>query len=415
MNKLILIMIDGISSGKFETIRHQLPHLDQLAKQGTYVRELTPEVCGTSFPGRTSMIVGRPSREHGIYGNKIWDGEVFRWSNAYDVRTETVASLAKEAGGDVVNMGFGMVRPEDCDTYVNPWWVDDVLSETVDSQPHPANNNWKLAHKNLDPNNRLASIERSAQDIINPVQGNRDQTLALGVLADYQLMELAADVINSDKAPDLIMMEVAVTDYFLHMYGTEHPVTEMSLRTADAQVGALIERLRNAGTLDQYNFAIMSDHGHHLMEDSVHCDLLLPEGCRWSSEGSMLFVAPRSQEEAAIVTERVLGLGMEVWSDPLLPEDVADDILIFSCPAGQYISFEKDLQGTGEITGVSKYLSNHGMRPGTKEDYRFCIFAGPNVPNQQVEFAEAIQVAPTIAEIMGVDTPWQASPVLKAI
>lgn len=413
MNKLILIMIDGISSDKFHSMRHQLPHLDQLAKQGTYVRELTPEICGTSFPGRTSMIVGRPSKEHGIYGNKIWDGEVFRWSNAYDVRTETIASLAKAAGGDVVNMGFGMVRPEDCSAYVSPWWVDDVLSEDVDGNPHPANDNWQMPNRNLDPQQRLASIGRNADEIMNPNKFDRNQTLALGVLADYQLMEMAADVINSEQSPDLIMMEVAVTDYFLHMYGTEHPITEMSLRTADAQVGTLIEQLRNAGTLDQYNFAIMSDHGHHLMAESVHCDLLLPEGCRWSSEGSMLFVAPRSDEEAKIVTQRLLDLGMEVWSDPLLPEDVETELLTFSCPEGQYVSFEKDLKGTGEVTGTSKYMSNHGMRPGTKEDYRFCIFSGPNVPQQQVEFAQAVQVAPTIADIMGVETPWQASSIIE--
>ena len=176
MNKLILIMIYGVSSEKFQEIRHQLPHLDRLAKQGTYVEALTPEVCGTSFPGRTSMVVGRPSHEHGIYGNRIWDGEVFRWSNPYDVRTETLASLTKEAGGDVVNAGFGMVRPEDCSLYINPWWVDDVLSETVDGKPHPENANWRMEHKNLDPENRLAALGLNANDIANPAL-DRVQTL----------------------------------------------------------------------------------------------------------------------------------------------------------------------------------------------------------------------------------------------
>jgi len=30
------------------------------------------------------------------------------------------------------------------------------------------------------------------------------------------------------------------------------------------------------------------------------------------------------------------------------------------------------------------------------------------VPQQQLDFAEAIQVAPTMASIMGIATPWQA-------
>ena len=407
MNKLILIMIDGISAGKFQKMRHSLPHLDQLAKQGTQVAALTPEICGTSFPGRTSMIVGRPPSEHGIYGNKIWDGEVFRWSNPYDVRTETLATLASAAGADVANIGYGMVRPEDCSLYVKPWWVNDVMSRGRDNQPHPANDLWSMKAKELDPKGRLDALGLSAADIVNPYT-DRSQTLQLGMLADAQLMEMAADVICSDQSPDLIMMEIGVTDYYLHQYGSDHPLTELSLRTADAQVGTLLERLKNAGKLDQYNFAIMSDHGHHLMADAIHCDQLLPEGVRWSSEGSMLFIAPRSATEAAEVTSLLLEQGMEIWSQPLLPAELENQLLVFCCPEGQYISFEVDLAGSGQIKGTSKYQSNHGMRPGTEEDYRFCIFSGPNVPQQQIDFAEAIQVAPTMASIMGIETPWGA-------
>ena len=414
MNKLILIMVDGISCVHFQRIRHQLPHLDRLAKQGTYVKALTPETCGTSFPGRTSMVVGRPSSEHGIYGNRIWDGEVFRWSNPYDVRTETLASLTKSTGGDVVNMGYGMVRPEDSDLYVSPRWIEHVLSDAVDGSPHPANENWSMRSKNLDPQQRLVTLGLDVKNLVNPC-ADKSQVLSLGILADYQLLEMAANVITSSNPPDLLMLEIAITDYFLHVYGAASSITEMSLRSADAQIGTLLERLRNSGQLDQYNFAIMSDHGHHLMRDAIHCDVLLPDGCRWSSEGSMLFVAPRSNQESKNVTQILLAQGMEVWSEPLLPNDVKDQILVFSCPEGLYISFEKDSQNTGEITGISHYQSNHGMRPGTKEDYRFCIFSGPNVPQQQIEFAQAIQVAPTMASIMGVNTPWSVQPIFVPV
>lgn len=414
MNKLILIMIDGISSDQFSAIRQHLPHLDHLAKQGSYIKALTPEKCGTSFPGRTSMIVGRPATEHGIYGNRIWDGEVFRWSNPYDVRTETIASLSKEQGAHVINAGFGMVRPEDCHLYISPWWVDDVLSETASGAPHPQNANWKMSDKNLDPHSQLKAAGIDINKRVNPAHDNHNK-LPLGILADYQLMEMAADLIESESPPDLIMLEVAITDYFLHLYGTEHPVTQMSLRTADAQVGMLIERLRNANKLQDYNFAIMSDHGHHLMQETVHPDVLLPQGTRWSSEGSMLFVAPRSDSEAQEVSQRLLNEGMQLWPENLLPRDRTDQLLTFCCPEGEYISFEKDLQASGKIRGTSKYQSNHGMRPGTAQDNRFAIFSGPNVPTQQIEFAEAIQVAPTIASILGVQTPWRAQPMFNPL
>lgn len=411
MNKLILIMIDGVSSAKFEEIRHQLPHLDRLAKEGTQVQALTPEICGTSFPGRTSMIVGRPASEHGIYGNKIWDGNVFRWSNPYDVRTETIASLTKQAGGDVVNMGYGMVRPEDCDLYVSPWWVGDVMSRARDNEPHPANHLWTMKNKQLDPKKRLQNIGLSADDIVDPAT-NKALTLDLGTLADYQLIEMAADLIERDRAPNLLMLEVAVTDYYLHQYGSKHPLTELSLRNGDAQVGTLIERLRKAGKLEQYNFAIMSDHGHHLMTDAIYCDVLLPEGTRWSSEGGMLLIAPTSAEQGADVTQKLLAQGLEQYPHDFLPDDMKDTLLAFTSAQGQYISFEADLKKTGKVRGVSKYQSNHGMRPGTLEDYRFCLFSGPDVTKQIVPFAQAIQVAPTIAKILGVSTPWKTPSII---
>ncbi len=413
MNKLILIMIDGVSAGKFEQMRDQLPHLDALAKQGCQVKELTPEICGTSFPGRTSMVIGRPPAEHGVYGNKIWDGDVFRWSNPYDVRGETLAGFTRKAGGDVVNVGYGMVRPEDCSLFIKPWWVNDVMSRGRDNQPHPANEQWRLTNKNLDPDNRLAQLGLSIEDMVDPI-ADREQTLSLGMLADYQLMQVAATLAGAD-APDLIMLEVGITDYYLHQYGTDHPQTELSLRTADAQVGALMTQLRSNGSLDKYNFAIMSDHGHTAMPDAVRCDLLLPEGCRWSSEGSVLMVAPRSGEEATTVTEQLLAQGMEVMPKDFIPADLHDTLIAFTCPAGEYVSFEADVMGTGTVRGASKYKSNHGMRPGTPEDNRFCIFAGPNVPQQEVEFATAVQVAPTMAAIMGVETDWTVDPILQPV
>jgi len=74
------------------------------------------------------------------------------------------------------------------------------------------------------------------------------------------------------------------------------------------------------------------------------------------------------------------------------------------------ISFERDLKGTGENHGSSKYQSNHGMRPGSQEDYRFCLFVGPDIPQKDIAFTTASRVAPTLAAILKLDTPWDEEP-----
>ncbi len=416
MNKLILIMIDGISAELFEQRKSWMPHLHALAEQGTQIQALTPEVCGTSFPGRTSIVVGQPSSVHGIYGNKIWDGNEFRWSTPYDVRTPTIATFAKEKGRDVASIGYGMVRPEDCNVYCNPWWVDDVMNRARDEAPHPTDQQWTMEGKNLDPDNRIAALSDRNIDIkvINPDSDNTTK-LSLGMLADQQLLEIAAGLANSEQAPDLILLEIGITDYYLHAYGIDHPLTEWSIRTADSQVATLMERLRQHGTLDDYNFAILSDHGHAPMPEAIYCDQVLPEGIQWSSEGGMLLVAPRSEDEAQQVRTLLTEIGVEEWNNDFLPKELRSQLLTFSHPEDTIFCFEKDSKGTGKILGQSKYHSNHGMRPGTKADYRFCIFSGPRVPQSKVPFGTTDQVAPTLAALMDVPTDWVSQPLFPVV
>ncbi|OMH39293.1 alkaline phosphatase family protein [Motiliproteus sp. MSK22-1] len=430
MNKLILIMIDGISAQLFEQRRSWMPHLDALSRQGMQVQALTPEVCGTSFPGRTSMIVGRPAADHGVYGNKIWDGKEFRWSTAYDVRTPTIAGFAKAAGRDVAGIGYGMVRPEDCNVYHNPWWVDDVMNRARGESPHPTDIQWTMEGRELDPDRRIEALKSAgvSTQVVNPFgehatdgspseNSTPDSTtrLSLGMLADQQLMDIAAGLANSEQSPDLILLEIGITDYYLHAYGAEHSMAEWSLRTADAQVGTLLERLRQGGQLDSYNLAIMSDHGHSPMPDAIYCDRLLPEGTRWSSEGGMLLVAPRSVNEEQQVTATLAEVGIEPWCNDFLPEDRRRELLVFAPPAGKLLSFERDANSSGKTTGQSKYQSNHGMRPGTEADYRFCIFAGPRVPKGSVSLGLAGQVAPTLAALMNVETDWTIQPLFEPL
>mgnify|MGYP000173618400 CR=1 FL=1 len=413
MGKLILIMVDGISADHFERIRHQLPHLDRLAREGTQVMELTPEVCGTSLPGRTSMIVGAGADVHGIYGNVIWDGEQFRYGNPYDVKVPTLAHYAREAGRDVAALGYGMVKPEECDLYVAPWWVSEMLMRARDEKPWPADEQWLQAGKTHDVEERLAKLEAQglSLDIVDP-NAQPEFKLQLGMLADQQLLDVAAALAASDKAPDLTLLEVCIPDYFLHKYGADHEMSEWSLRAADAQIGTLIERLRQADVLDQYNFAIMSDHGHAPMPNGLYCDQILGPDVQWSSEGGMLLVAPRDEAQANEVRASLEEYAVEQWNNDHLPPEQRDQLLTFAVKENSGISFENTLAGQQGPTGPSKYRSNHGMRPGSREDYRFCLFSGPDVPRQTLLFAEAKQIAPTLARILGIETPWQAASLL---
>lgn len=410
MGKLIMIMIDGISADHFENYRQHLPNLDRLARLGTQVKGMSPEICGTSCPGRTSIIAGVPPTEHGIYGNHIWADNGFRWANPYDVKCATLPALAKQQGLDVACIGYGMVRPEDCTLYQGPWWADEMLMRGKDAEPLPADQQWLRAGKHVDPENRIAALNQ--ETVVSP-NHQPELKLQLGMLADQQLLDIAAGLATSTQAPDFILLEIAITDYFLHKYGPDHALTRWSLRTADAQIGTLLTRLDDAGVLNQYNFAICSDHGHDAMQQGLYVDRLLGKDIQWSSEGGVLLVKPESQQQAQYATEQLLAEGIETLALDFMPAADREQLLAFVVPKGSDISFEKAVEGTEGIYGPSKYTSNHGMRPGTWADYRFCIFSGPDIPQQRLAKADNIHFAPTMADILGVDTPWQASSLLN--
>ncbi|RVU31133.1 alkaline phosphatase family protein [Neptunomonas marina] len=410
MGKLILVMIDGISAEHFESYRQHLPNLDRLARAGTQVSGMSPEICGTSCPGRTSIIAGVSPAEHGIYGNLIFADGQFRWANPYDVKCPTLPALAKQQGLDVASIGYGMVRPEDTSLYCGPWWVDEMIMRGKDEQPCAADQQWLRANGVIDPDGRIAALNTET-----PVKPNQtpDIKLQMGMLADQQYLDIAAGLATSSQAPDFILLEITITDYFLHKFGPDHDLTRWSLRTADAQLGTLIARLDAANMLDQYNFAICSDHGHNAMPRALYVDRLLGDDVIWSSEGAMLLIKPANPMESERITKLLCDEGIEPWNNDFLPPEDAAQLLVFTVPENSDISFEASKTSGEGIYGPSKYRSNHGMRPGTDADFRFCIFSGPDVPSQQLRRADKTQFAQTMADILGVNTPWNATSLLQ--
>ena len=414
MSKLIMIMIDGVSALHFSQQRTYLPNLNLLAKQGLQVENgISPEMAGVSMPGRASIICGTATAEHGIYANQIFDNkqQVFRWAHGYDIQGKTVPQLALEQGLRVASIGYGMSRPEDCHTYMGPWWADDMLMRARDETPTPSDEYWRKAGAIHDPEGQLQALFE--QGIIEyPTHPNSAtdsaERMQLGLLADNQMLDIGAALACSEQAPDLLLLELGMPDYYMHKYGQFSDLTGFSLRHADAMVGILRERLRQAGREDEYHLMILSDHGHTALNHGVYVNNILPAATQWSGEGSVLFVVRQSQDHEDEISAILASQGIERWNDEHIPNQMQGTIMTFMAPAGSDMSFENSPKGSSALSGPSKYLSNHGLRPGRIEDYRFCICHGSSIKPQIISQAEAIQVAPTMAKILGISTPWQA-------
>jgi hypothetical protein len=59
-------------------------------------------------------------------------------------------------------------------------------------------------------------------------------------------------------------------------------------------------------------------------------------------------------------------------------------------------------------------ISSHGLRPGSDKDDRFALFAGASVPQGSEETAQAAQIAPTLAAMLGLPVShFPAPPIFK--
>ena len=396
-NKLILILVDGIGADFFAQQKQLLPHMNHLAKNGLLVERLAPETCATSLPGRASILTGQPSRNHGIYGNIIWGGKSFHYATPYDVKSTAITRMAQAHSLNVACVGYGMARREDCTLFHPPFWVRDYLSE--DSAQSVEHDGWQRTLAGEPDFLVGSSCAKSVQSrLLHQSVGTQGYELS-GQINDQILMDRIATLATAEESPDFILGEIAMPDYFFHKYGCNSEQGLWSAISADAVIGRLMAQLESSNVADQWNIAIMSDHGHMDVNQALHPENILPEGIPHACESSVLHVALRSEKQAAEVTARLVEWQVEPLEGSHLPEPETDH-LIRAFLASDDRVFEKDTENTGAPEGTSHYASSHGFRFGHPADERFAVFAGPDIPGTTEYRSAAEQIAPTLARIL---------------
>ncbi|KAA3442089.1 alkaline phosphatase family protein [Mesorhizobium sp. SARCC-RB16n] len=392
--KLLLIMIDGVSADYFENHRRRLPNLSSLADDGFLVRRMRSPVPGVSMPGRASILTGVGADKHGIFGNRVLDNGAFVGAEPEHVRVPTIATLASRAGLDVACIGHALIKPEDASIYVPPCWL---RGPGFTKMPRDGSISTLLRVK--DPRNRLAAVPLpSYTRRADQSDGSSPTTDTLS--GDQLTIGAAARLLQSKEAPDFLITEINTTDYFQHDFGYESEEAHFAVAFADALVGTCLESLRRADRRQDYAIVLVSDHGHGNIGRSIFPGLIIPETV-WQSEGATLHVLVKDEQERQHVTERLSSHGAQPWGNDHVPGDLADKIATFMAPEGCDFEEIPHDHSSGEPLGRPKYKSTHGFRPGLPADDRMCIFSGAGVPKGLEEIADATRLTPTLAAILG--------------
>ncbi|MBS1801368.1 MAG: alkaline phosphatase family protein [Acidobacteria bacterium] len=411
---VLIISVDGMRPDYItEADRHglKIPTLRKFYAESTYAEGVIGVIPTITYPSHTTIMTGVWPIEHGIFGNQkftpLREGKE-QITEFSDIRVKTLWEAAHEAGYTVASVGWPVTT--------GSRFIDWLL---------PAN----AAFEGSDPDG--GSVEADPNKHYDNPPGLREQLASelpagkLSIDATRHAWELA--IIRRYK-PDFITTHVGDLDHAEHRHGPFSPEANAAMETADAEIAETIAAER-ANYPDAYIF-VVSDHGFLPTDHSLYINgLLKREGLIDPASGTWDAAAYTTGASAAIIvrdpgntkiTEKVISVIMAAAKDPsygiarvLTHNEVVarggiPSALLMLDPAPGW----RFAMGTKAVTAEAPRTGAHGQLPDHKELRSSFFLVGPKIHRRNLGVIDMRQIAPTVAQILGVKLPAAQSPAL---
>ena len=261
------------------------------------------------------------------------------------------------------------------------------------------------------------------------------------VLRDRIWTDAAAHIIKA-HTPNLMMFHLLSLDSMQHRYGPDTLAAQETMAHLDAQVADIVEAVRSAGILEQTTFVIVSDHGFKRVKRLINPNVALAKaGLVQVTDGKATradaWIVPEGGSALAYVTvpdadgsklaqlkravadlegvERVVEPGDYASYGLPLP-NVSDQMgpLFITAKAGY--AFTANL-GDAVVTDATEgSFGAHGYVASDPELGAIFIASGRGIrAGGTLETMRNVDVAPTLARLLGVDLPGVDGAPLSAI
>ena len=415
--KLIVISLDALVYEDIEYLKTK-PTFGMLLNGGAIVKRIRSVYPSITYVCHTTMATGCYPDKHGIVNNSYVTHEKdspWIFDHSY-VRCEDILDAAKMAGFTTASVGWPVSgRHKNVDYLVNECWprADAPIKEYEDAYLENGTPKWLY--------------DEVVAPFISLRYGRKQPE------SSYFLTKISAEIIKRYK-PDILMLHTGNVDKYRHDTGVFSDKVRRGLDECEEMVSMIVEATRYAGTFDDTNFIVTSDHGQLYTTRNVNINCLFkdfgliktnPDGsvasadawCQPSGMSAQIYLKDDGEQSLydrvysllkAKRDEGVWGFS-EVYTQDEFKKMHLDGDFSFVVETDGYSSFADGWGGDyidvlpGVIAGGIE--GDHGYHPDKGPRSPFIAY-GPDIKVGAVlENGQLVDGAPTYAKILGVELP----------
>ncbi len=263
--KLIVLSMDAMI---FEDIAYMRtkPNFSRLFEKCAQIERVRTIFPAITYPCHTTLMTGCNPGKHGIYNNVPFkdyeDGKKHWYLDSKMIRVEDLFAAAKRAGCTTASVYWPI-----CGNNPN---IDHIINEYFFFYPEEP----EAAFRRMGADEKALEIVRKNCDEVRTYveTGNRRNGMF-----DFFTMQCVCDMIR-DVKPDVMLIHNSNPDSARHVCGVFGKGLYEALDRTDAWLGDMIRAMEEAGTYEDTNFVLLSDHGQHDYDRRVRLNVLLAQG-----------------------------------------------------------------------------------------------------------------------------------------
>ena len=396
---VIVISLDGFPAEALLDPKLPVPTLRRLALEGASARIMTTVNPTVTWPNHTAMVTGVNASRHGLLvnGTIVQTGawppvKIDPWiPKAQMVHVPTVYDVAHESGLTTAQVDWVAIKSAPTIT----WEFPEVPGVTG------------LLERDL--------ISRKIIDSADVEQFTKPNI----VWRDQMWTAAAIDIIRQHK-PNLLLFHLLTLDSTHHAYGPGSLAASDAMAFLDSRVSELLTAIRAAGLQDRATVLVVSDHGFGKVTKQIHASAAISQAHLADTvfvlpEGGYALVYANKRSSGNIDAARKLFSGAEGIAQVAGPQDYPalglpsperdtqmSDLVLFASPGYSFSAGNTGptITNTAAPTGAHGYLNtNHEM------DAIFIAWGYGIRPGVRVDQVRNVDIAPTLAELLGIKMP----------